>query len=128
MRIEHIGYQVPDPVAAAEWYVKHLGFRLARSGGPPANARFLFDSAGATMIEIYNNPAVGVPDYPKMDPLILHIAITVEDVRGVMKKLLAAGATPAGDLTTTDLGDEFVIVRDPWGLPLQLMKRAKPIA
>src|SRR6266446_4025618 len=33
MKIEHFALQVPDPVAMAQWYVNHLGFSVARSGG-----------------------------------------------------------------------------------------------
>jgi len=128
MRIEHIGLQHPDPAAAAEWYVEHLGFRVLRSGPPPADARFLADGAGATVLEIYHNPAVPMPDYAAMDPLVLHIAVCVDDVAAAHARLLAAGAARATDITRTEAGDEFAIVRDPWGLPLQLMHRAKPLA
>ena len=31
MRIEHIAFMLPDPVAAAAWYGAHLGFRTARA-------------------------------------------------------------------------------------------------
>lgn len=128
MRIEHVGIQHPDPVGAGEWYVRHLGFRIARSGGAPAHARYLFDDAGRTMIEIYNNPQVPMPDYAAMHPVVLHLAVATDDVRGLCERLVAAGATPAGDFSKTDMGDEFVMVRDPWGVPIQLMNRRTPFA
>ena len=128
MRIEHIGLQHPDPVAAADWYEEHLRFRAVRSGPAPANARFLADEAGATIIEIYSNPAAPMPDYAAMDPLVLHIAFSVDDVRAACERALAAGATPAGDITVTDAGDAFAMVRDPWGVPLQLLRRQQPLA
>src|SRR6266581_4941240 len=31
MKIEHFALQVPEPVAMAEWYVKHLGFTVSRA-------------------------------------------------------------------------------------------------
>ena len=31
MDIEHFALNVPDPVAAAAWYVEHLGMRVQRS-------------------------------------------------------------------------------------------------
>ena len=62
MKIEHIGYQVESPAEAAEWYVANLNFRIVRSGGAPAHARFLADSVGTSIIEIYNNPKVQAPD------------------------------------------------------------------
>ena len=37
MRIEHVAYQMPDPPAAAKWYIENLGFRIA-SGVEAADA------------------------------------------------------------------------------------------
>ena len=44
----------------ADWYVKHLGATVARSGGAPQHGRFL--KVGGVLFEIYNNPAVTMPD------------------------------------------------------------------
>lgn len=70
MKIEHVAWQVPDPVALADWYVEHLGMRA---------------------------------------------------------RLIAAGATPAGEIVVTPAGDELAMLRDPWGIPLQLVRRAEPM-
>jgi catechol 2,3-dioxygenase-like lactoylglutathione lyase family enzyme len=123
MRLEHAALQVPDPPAMADWYVKHLGCAIARSGAPPGNARFLV--AGPVLIEIYKNPAVTVPDYRAMHPLQLHLAFVSENVKSDRDRLLAAGATVAEDYSTNALGDELVMLRDPWGLGLQLVKRGQ---
>jgi catechol 2,3-dioxygenase-like lactoylglutathione lyase family enzyme len=56
MKIEHVAFNVADPVAMAQWYEKNLGMRTVRSGGPPVNARFVADASGSVLIEIYNNP------------------------------------------------------------------------
>ena len=45
----------------------------------------------------------------------------------VLLRLLAAGATTAGDVTITPTGDEMTFLRDPWGLALQLVKRGAPL-
>jgi len=127
MKIEHVGYMVDDPAKAAEWYIRNLGFKLKRKGGPPANARFLADSTGEVMMEIYNNPKAKVPDYKSMDPLILHLALSTDDVAGMRKKLVAAGARPYDEITVTETGDTVTIVRDPWGFPMQLVKRKEPM-
>ena len=68
------------------------------------------------MIEIYNNPQATVPDYAAMDPLMLHLALTVDDVDRTRAKLLEAGATPVGDVMVTADGDRLAMLRDPWGL------------
>jgi glyoxylase I family protein len=127
MKIEHAAWTVEDPVAAADWYVKHLGMKIVRSGGPPANARFLADSTGRVLLEIYNNPKVRVPDYRQTHPLIIHLAFLVEDVAKEHRRLMTAGAAEVDAPSTLESGDSLSMLRDPWGFPIQLIKRAKPM-
>jgi len=127
MDIEHLGLNVEEPVAMADWYVAHLGMRIALAGEPPVSVRFLADSAGHVMIEIYNNPAVEVSDYSAVDPLVLHLAFCSDDVEGDYKRLLGAGATSASEPRATETGDEIAILRDPWGFPIQLARRREPM-
>lgn len=127
MKIEHIALNVNDPVGLAAWYCKHLGMRVIREGPPPANARFLVDSARSTVLEIYSNASAPVPDYASMDPLTFHIAFCVDDVEAARNKLISAGATPEGEVAHTDSGDALAMLRDPWGLVIQLMQRAQPL-
>ena len=77
------------------------------------------------MLEIYRNPPDAVPDYNSMNPLLLHIAFMVDDVKGIRKKLINAGATPVGDVSITSSNDELAMLRDPWGVPLQIVKRSE---
>src|SRR5215471_16858850 len=127
MKIEHFALQVPDPAAMADWYVKHLGFSVARSNGAPSNTRFVLEERGSVMFEIYRNPRAPVPDYFKQDPLLLHLAFVSDDPAADRNRLVAAGATIVEDLTTTPTGDHLVMLRDPWGLAVQLVKRAEPM-
>ena len=127
MKIEHFALQVPDPAAAADWYVQHLGFTVKRSVDEPFPVRFLVDSAGVVMIEIYNNPAVDVPDYASIDPLHVHLAFVSDDLTTDRQRLLNAGARPADDVKTTPAGDHLAMLRDPWNVPIQLCQRAAPM-
>lgn len=127
MKMEHAAWQVQDPVAAANWYVKHLGMKAVRCGGEPAHARFLADSTGRVLLEIYNNPKIPVPDYKETDPLVIHLAFVVDDVASEKDRLVQAGASVADDIKTTEAGDEMTMLRDPWGFPLQIIKRAEPM-
>ena len=127
MRIEHIAFQVPEPRAFAAWYVTHLGMRIVRSTGAPTHTHFLGTAAGAVLIEVYHNPAAGVPDYPQQDPLVLHLAFVSDDPRADMDRLVAAGATRQSGPDVTPGGDTLVMLRDPWGVPVQLCRRAKPM-
>jgi len=127
MKIEHLGLNVPDPAAMADWLVAHLGMRVVLARDEPLPVRFLADSASSVMVEIYRNPAAPVPDYSAADPLVLHLAFSSDDVEADYQRLLAAGAASASRPTLLPTGDEIAILRDPWGFPIQLVRRRKPM-
>jgi uncharacterized glyoxalase superfamily protein PhnB len=127
IRLEHVAINVENPAGMAKWYCDNLEMKIVRKGPPPANMHFISDAEANMMLEIYHNPPDAVPDYSSMDPLMLHIAFMVDDVKGTCRKLVAAGATVASDMTITDAGDELAMLRDPWGVPIQILKRAEPM-
>jgi len=122
MRIEHVGYQVAEPAAMANWYVQHLGFTVKRSADAPVPVRFLADPSGQVMIEIYNNPKASLPDYFAADPLLFHLAFVCDAVPETAHRLKAAGATLVSGPEMIK-GDELAMLRDPWGVPIQLCRR-----
>lgn len=125
MKLEHIAFNVADPVGVAAWYGEHCGLRVVRHIPEPAQTHFLTDS-GSTVIEIYHNPPDQVPDYRSMDPLQFHLALTSADPVADSRRLMAAGATVVDDLQLAD-GSRLIMMRDPWGLALQICKRATPL-
>ncbi len=127
VKIEHAAYQVQDPVALAAWYVTHLGLRVKRAQDARPFGHFLADDGDTVLLEFYNNPKAGVPDYRAIDPLVLHIAFRTDDVAAARSRLLVAGATAEGDVTTNDTGDTVAMLRDPWGVPVQLVSRRHPM-
>jgi len=127
VKIEHTAYQVADPRALAGWYVEHLGMTIKRAQSAAPYGHFLADDGDAVMLEFYANPRVTVPDYRAMDPLLLHIAFTTDDVPATRARLIAAGASPEGEVTYTDGGDVLAMLRDPWGLAVQLVRRHTPM-
>ena len=128
MPIEHVALNVPDPVALADWYARHLGMAVVRAVDGPPFTRFLADDAGRTVLEVYGHTAAPVPDYPVQHPLVLHVAFTTSNVAADRDRLIAAGAASAGESTSTPSGDEMTFVRDPWGVVVQLVRRAAPLA
>ena len=127
MKIEHTAYQVTDPVALTKWYVAHLGLRVKRAQDAAPFGVFLADDGDAVMLEFYANPKVSVPDYRSMDPLQLHLAFRATDVAAERARLIAAGATAVGDVVTNETGDTVAMLRDPWGLAVQLVRRVDPM-
>jgi len=122
MIIEHAAWNVADPAAVAAWYCEHLGFTIARKVGGAPNTHFLADSSGTRLIEIYCNPPEAVPDYATMNPLLLHLALVSNDPPGDRARLEAAGASYVEEVRLDD-GTHLVMLRDPWGFPVQLCKR-----
>jgi glyoxylase I family protein len=127
MNIEHVAFNVAEPVAVARWYIDHLQMRVTRTSGPPTDTHFLADVTGRSMIEIYHNPKAAVPDYRATNPLVLHLAFAVDDVCATRTRLLKARATAEGETAVADNGDELAMLRDPWGFPIQLVKRRVPM-
>lgn len=123
MKIEHFALNVPDPVAMADWYVTNLGMSIVRQQKEPPYMTFLADDSGQMMIEIYRNPAAEVPDYKNQDTLIVHLAFVSVDPKGDKLRLQKAGAREESD-DITAAGDHLIMLRDPWGIPIQLCKRS----
>ncbi|WP_372638657.1 VOC family protein [Fodinibius sp.] len=126
MKIEHFAMNVEEPLAMADWYVDHLGLEIVKQETEPPYMTFLTDDSGRVMIEIYQNPADQVPDYRNRDPLIMHLALVSEDPAADKKRLTEAGAQEMSDEILED-GSHLVMLRDPWGLAIQLCKRSTPM-
>jgi catechol 2,3-dioxygenase-like lactoylglutathione lyase family enzyme len=126
MKMEHVALNVSDPVAMVAWYTKHLGFETVRGMATPPYTHFLKESGGAVMLEVYHNPPDQVPLYSQMNPLLLHLAFVSADPEADKSALLAAGATLVKEEHLTD-GSHLVMMRDPWGLAIQLCRRGIPL-
>lgn len=128
MRIEHVAFNVSDPLAMARWYVDHLGFQVKRRMMEEPWAHFLADSTGTSMIEIYGNRSAPIPDYNDIHTATLHLALVSQDIEADIRRLTAAGATLVTDgVVPLSKGDTMAFLRDPWGITLQLIKRAEPM-
>lgn len=125
LKLEHFALNVAEPVAMADWYCKNLGMRVVLKGEGPVHMHFLADATGRVVLEIYANPPELVPDYPAMNPLVLHLAFATADIRTAHQRLVAAGATPLGEIGANPAGDQLAFLRDPWGLTVQLVQRVR---
>lgn len=126
MKIEHLALNVPDPLSMARWHVEHLGLKVKRRAVEPPYAHFLADDSGTVMLELYGNTSAPLLDLPQVQPPALHLAFVSRDVAADVRRLTAAGATIVADVHLLG-GDTFAMLRDPWGLPLQLVKRQTPM-
>jgi glyoxylase I family protein len=126
MQFEHFGINVPDAAAMAQWYVKNLNMKIVRAFPQASQTHFLADEKGRIMMEIYTNAKTAVPDYAAEHPLRFHFAFAVDNAVMLKDRLVSQGASVFEDLHLDD-GSNVIMMRDPWGVPLQLCERAKPM-
>lgn len=126
MKIEHFAVNVEDPLAMSDWYTQHLGLKIVLQIKEKPYKTFMADSSGNVMIEMYKDASKGILPYKNMHPLTLHLAFVSENPDDDKKRLIEAGATLVSDDL---LGEEerLVMLRDPWGVAIQLCKRGKPL-
>lgn len=126
LAFEHLAVNVSDPAEVAAWYVEHLGMAIVNQGGAPMFMHFLADASRRAMIELYCNPVARTDLYRDLHPAQLHIAFTSADPTADAERLVAAGAMLIEHQRGAD-GSHLVMMRDPWGLPIQLARRAVPM-
>ena len=126
MVFEHFALNVSNPVEMGNWYVDNLEMKIVRAFDKAPYGRFLADKTGRVVMELYSNNSVKIPEYKNAHPLEFHFAFMVEDAVSLKDKLLKAGATLEEELKLDD-GSNIIMLRDPFGVPLQLCKRGIPM-
>ena len=121
MKIEHVAVDVPDPEAFKAWWCGNLGFRLSSNPG------FIMDDTGVTGLEVYRTGETpAAPDYAAMNSMTFHVAFVSDDVKADVDRLVAAGAK-LEQLKLDSPAFHMAILRDPWGVAIQLCRREKTI-
>ena len=126
MKFEHFALNVPDATSTSLWYEEHLGLTVKKKMVESPFMTFLADDSGTVMLEIYTNPKGQTLDFDEFHPLAVHLALISEDPTADKNRLMAAGATEFSDDILPD-GSRLVMLRDPWGICLQLCKRTTPM-
>lgn len=125
--IQHIGINVNNPIEVSNWYIQNLGMKLIRRGKAPQNVTFIADSGSYMEIEFYNKEKIDKIDFQKIDVMTFHFAFLTDSINLIESKLVAAGAKLIEKTTETPAGDKVAMLRDPWGMPLQLVQRSIPM-
>jgi glyoxylase I family protein len=126
MKFEHFALNVPDARAHAQWYVQHVGFTIVRARDDAPFTHFLADETGRVVVELYSNSKAAYPDYANMHPLSFHLAVVAPDARAERARLEKSGAKLFIEDPQPD-GALLIMLRDPWGVPLQLCQRTNPM-
>jgi len=126
MIFEHFALNVDQPVEMVDWYVEHCNMEIVRSMDEAPYTHFLADESGRVVLEVYKNKKAEILDFEHQHPLEFHFALKVDDAEEEKNRLIEAGATLFEDLKLDD-GSHLVMLRDPFGIPLQLCERAHPM-
>lgn len=126
MKFEHFALNVSDAPAASVWYEEHLGLKVVKKMTESPFMTFLADDSGTVMLEIYTNPKGVILDFASLHPLAVHMALVSEKPDADRDRLVEGGAMVFSEDILHD-GSHLVMLRDPWGICLQLCKRAVPM-
>lgn len=84
---------------------------------------FLADSGDRVIMELYQRPDALMTNFTGQHQLTFHLAFVSDNAKGDSARLLSEGATFIEEVHKED-GSHLVMLRDPWGMPLQLCERA----
>lgn len=126
MKFEHFALNVSDPISIAQWYTENLGAQVVHEVKNETNTRFLADSKGHVFLEIYNNPVGTFLSFNDLHVLGFHIAFVSENSAKDRDRLTQKGAVLVEEVRPNE-GSLLVMMRDPWGIPLQLCQRDKQL-
>ena len=123
VRFEHIAVNVKDAREVAKWYQDNMGMVLMQESGAPNYGRFIANAGKNMMLELYQNDKAPFINFYDIDFLSLHLASMSSDMEATKNKLVKAGATVVQDINKSPAGDLILVLRDPWGFPLQFVQR-----
>ncbi|MBT8183220.1 MAG: VOC family protein [Eudoraea sp.] len=122
MIFEHFALNLAAVNDVVEWYTTNIGLKIMSNQQEPPFMTFLGDSSGRVVLELYHRPDQKITDFKGQHPLTFHVAFVSEDARTDMERLMKAGATFEEEVNKED-GSVLIMLRDPWGIPLQLCQR-----
>ncbi len=125
MVFEHFALNVANIKEVVQWYTKNLGLTIVSEQKEPPFMSFLADSSGRVIIEFYHRPDAVMTDFIKQHPLTFHVAFVSENAQRDRERLEKAKAVFVEEVKKED-GTHLIMLRDPFGMPLQLCQRAVP--
>jgi catechol-2,3-dioxygenase len=125
MVFEHIALNVKNIKDVKDWYVDHIGLKIVSEQTEAPFMTFFSDSSGRVVLELYHRPEEEITDFRTKHPLTFHMAFVSQNAVTDKLRLLDKGASFVEEITKED-GSHLVMLRDPWGMPLQLCHRAEP--
>ncbi len=122
MVFEHFAINVKNIDEVIQWYVMNLGLKVASKQKEPPFMTFLADCTSRVFIELYHRPDEMISEFSKQHPLTFHVAFVSENAEEDRLRLEKEGAVFVEEVRKED-GSHLIMLRDPWGMPLQLCQR-----
>ncbi len=121
IKFKYLALNVPDKVAAAEWYRSTLGFKVINEGKDV----YVSDAGGNFRIKFFSDPAQK-NNYADVSFDACHIALESDNMRSWEQKILKAGGSYNTPPRLNQIGDAVIDMRDPRGIMIQLIYRVRP--
>lgn len=123
MIFEHFALNVNNISAVVKWYVSHIELKVVSQQKELPFMTFLADSSNRVILEIYHRSDEMMTNFETQHPLTFHLAFVSENAESDRERLEAEGASFVEEVRKED-GSHLIMLRDPWGMPLQLCQRA----
>lgn len=124
--IEHIGIAVEKPIEMSNWYRDTLGFNIKFSAeDEEKGVAFLTDCSGRVMLELGKVPDVLPLTKGMSHHLQLHIALKSDDPDKEAEFLVSMGAKFIEKCPIRRPGENQIVLSDPWGNTIKLVKRSE---
>ena len=123
MVFEHFALNVREIEKVVTWYCEHLDLTVVSEQKNSPYMTFLADSTGRVVLELYSREDAVMKNFKEEHPLTFHVAFVSDNAKRDMERLIGVGAILFDEVHKPD-GSHLVMLRDPWGMPLQLCQRA----
>ena len=123
---EHLAINMADSRARSMWYRDNFGFVAICDATVGPFTIFSSDAGKHLMFELYHFPQYPIVDFQKLNPFSMHVAFATNNVAGARDGLTKGGASFI-EFHNTAQGDSVLVLRDPWGMPIHIVKRVKPM-
>ena len=120
--LEHMGFVVVNPGGAAGWYREHLGFKVLRTA-PDGTVAFIQCPETGLILELIGEGGLKAGAKDLTHPLQVHLAVRTDSFETDRDRLISAGAEFAMHCETDDPEAKVCVLKDPFGLYLQLAQR-----
>lgn len=125
MVFEHFALNVLDIDAVVQWYIQHIGLVVVSAQKEAPFMHFLADDSGRVVMELYQRSDAVSVDFRQQHPLTFHVAFVSKNAQQDSDRLQAVGATYVEEVKKQD-GSHLIMLRDPFGMPLQVCQRSTP--